>query len=226
MAQERFPNHRQAEETYSCGPICLKNIYEYFGLDVPIDDIFKSLKVTKSDTTYLPQLATDVISRGLDSVIVTSYSASVSPDWEEKSAQEVLSRLEEWVKHNPNDKFIVDATHLRDYLRAGGKIVVTDLSTTLIDKYLDEGYKAVVCLEESWLWGHRKLDKMAQFDDIRGHARGHIVVVYDSTDTEYIVSDPYPTGLPGREGLYPVPKDKLFISMAMWNTEVLMIKHT
>ncbi|MBI3343217.1 hypothetical protein HY032_03600 [Candidatus Gottesmanbacteria bacterium] len=164
------------------------------------------------------------MSRGLDSVIITSYAASVSPDWEAKSTRIVLSTLEEWVKSNPNDTYIFDATHLRDYLRAGGKIVVTDLSTKLIDKYLGEGYTAVVCLEESWLWSRRKLDKLAQFDDIKGHARGHIIVIFDSTDTDYVVSDPYPTGLSGREGMYPVPKDKLFIAMAMWNTEVLMIK--
>ncbi|OGG30705.1 hypothetical protein A2973_05385 [Candidatus Gottesmanbacteria bacterium RIFCSPLOWO2_01_FULL_49_10] len=224
MVHVRFPNHSQLAQTYSCGPICLQNVYEHFGLDVSLDDILTSLRVTENDTTYLSQLAKDVVSRGLDSVIITSYAVSVSPDWEGKSAQEVLSRLDEWAKSNPRDKFIIDATYLRDYLRAGGRVVVTDLSTTLIDTFLGDGYKAVVCLEESWLWGRRKRDKVAQFDDIYGSARGHIVVVFDSTDTEYIVSDPYPTGLSGREGIYPVPKDKLFISMAMWNAEVLMIK--
>lgn len=52
-----LPNVKQDVGTSVCGPVCLLNIYSYFGIKTTLDKILSDLKTDKNQVTYTPQLA-------------------------------------------------------------------------------------------------------------------------------------------------------------------------
>jgi hypothetical protein len=183
------------------------------------------MNITDADTTYTPQLAANCIVHGLQTVMLSSNSFSVAPNWKGKTKEEMIALLKTWVTHNSSDIWIKETLFLLFYLEAGGNIEIMDLSTTILDEYLDKGYIFGCALEESWLWEKRKLEGTATYDDIKGHTRGHFVVVYGKEGDEYLVSDPFSTTFPGREGLYKISKQKLLVATLIWSHEVLAVKN-
>ncbi|MCL4360612.1 hypothetical protein M1555_05185 [Patescibacteria group bacterium] len=57
-----------------------------------------------------------------------------------------------------------------------------------------------------------------------GDPSGHFVVLYDAAASEYSVSDPFPTGLPDRDGLYAIPKPTLLTACLLWGGQVVSVK--
>jgi hypothetical protein len=219
-----FPNTKQKVGSKTCGPSCLLNIYQHFGRKTSLATILKELGVKNDESTHLPQLARHLNRNRLKTVILSSCAHNISPNWATKNKKEVIELLKKWVTHNSKDKWLADALHLLFYLQEGGEVKLVDLTTKVIDGHLAKSDVVLSCLEESWLWGKRKISGTAKFDNIRGHTEGHFVVVYDRRGSDYLVSDPFPTGLKGKEGLYAVDKEKLLVSTLIWGAQVLAIK--
>lgn len=218
-----FPNQQQKVGTKTCGPSSLTNIYAHFGKEVGLEKILNDLKVKDDETTYLPQLARHIQQNGLATQVLSSCPFNMSPDWKDLDKSSLIENLKAWTTHHHKNPWIKDALFLLYYLEEGGRVNLVDLSTKLIDEELTKGNVVLCCLEESWLWGKRKVSNVVEYDSIRGEPRGHFVVVYGQKDDEYLVSDPYPTNLPERQGLYSVSKDKLLVSVLVWNPEVLVV---
>lgn len=225
---DTFPNIRETIGTQHCGPVCLLNMYTYLqmpSLPSTLDAILEELNIAGVDvSTYLPQLARNCHAHALETIIVSSNTHTVSPTWREKSKEEIVPTLKSWVTHNAGDPWLKPALFLLFYLQEGGNIKILDLSTHVLDDYLDQGYILLHCVEESWLWEKRKIVNISEYDDVKGHARGHFVVVYGKEGDQYLVSDPYPTKIEGRDGLYKVDKQKLLVSTLIWNPEFLAVK--
>jgi len=221
---DTFPNTKQIVGSKTCGPVSLLNIYTHLHIPLTLEAILKELNITDLDSTYLSQLARNCNSHGLNTIILSSNPHTVSPAWKNKSKEEMIILLKEWVTHNNKDGWLKACLFLLFYLQEGGSIKIIDLSTQVIDEYLDQGHTLLCCLEESWLWEKRKIEGKSEYDDIKGHTRGHFVVVYGKQGEDYLISDPYPTKIEGKEGLYKVSKQKLLVSILVWNSEVLVVK--
>ncbi|MFO0703211.1 MAG: hypothetical protein U0525_00610 [Patescibacteria group bacterium] len=220
----RFPNTLQEVGSKTCGPSCLHNIYASFGMDKSLSVILHDLGVTDKDSTHLPQLARHLNDNNIETTIISSNPFSVSPSWKNKSKEKIIEKLKKWVLHNYKDSYLRESLFLLFYLQEGGNLEIKDLSTKLIDQCISDGHLVLCCLEESWLWGKRKISGKQEYHDVKGHATGHFVIIIGQTEDEYIVNDPYPTHLPGREGIYNVPKDQLFIATIAWNPQILALK--
>lgn len=220
-----FPNNQQMVGSSSCGPVSLYNIYEHFGIKTSLHQILNDLKIDDKKATYPAQLAVDIKKHGLSTILLTSSPRLVAPNWVNHENKEIIEKLSKWLKKHKNDKWSGNVKHLLTYLKHNGDILITDLTTKLIDEYLDQGYLVMPCLEDSWIWGQRKIKGKAEFDDIAGEPRGHFVVVYGKEDNEYLVSDPYPTGLQNREGIYRIDKDKLLVATLFWSATIVAVKN-
>jgi len=221
---DTFPNTKQVVGSQACGSVCLLNIYTYFNIPKSLEQILIELNIGQADTSYLPQLARNCNDQKLDTIILSSNPHTISPTWKDKTREEIIAMLKKWISHNSNDGWLKAAIFLLFYLQEGGNIKIVDLSTSIIDTYLNKGYIILSCLEESWLWEKRKIDNKVEYDDTKGHTRGHFVVIYGKENDNYLISDPYPTGLPNKEGLYQVGKQKLLVSTLLWNQEFLAIR--
>ena len=219
-----FPNTKQKVSSKSCGPICLANIYDYLKINVGLKKILTDLKIENKTTTYVPQLALHLKSQGLNTTLISSTPYIVSPSWFNKSNLIIVERLEKYITFNKKNKWEKTIKYLITYLKNDGNLRIIDLTTKIIDHYLDDGYLIVCCLEESWIWGERKVKVIVKFDDVLGAPRGHFIVLYGKDKSDYFVSDPYPTGLKNRDGLYKLNKDKLLVATLVWSGQIIAVK--
>ena len=222
---QSFSNEKQEIGSKTCGPVCLLNIYKEIGIETDLKTILKELKINDKTTTYPAQLGTHLLSKGLNPILINSTPQTVSPSWENLSEKDVTAKLEQWIKINKKNKWLKSVKWLISYLKKGGKLKIADLTTSLIDRYLNEGYKVICCLEESWIWGERKIEEKAVFDDIKGSPRGHFIILYSHTGNEYLVSDPFPTGMKNKEGLYKLNKDKLLVATLVWSGQIVAVRN-
>jgi len=112
---------------------------------------------------------------------------------------------------------------LLQYLRSGGVLEVSPITQALIDRYLNQDYLLIAGCTDSELWGKLKIPHTQVFDDIRGRAGGHFVVVFGkNNDDKYLVSDPYPTGI-SESGNYPIDGD-ILISSLYWTLQIVAVK--
>lgn len=221
---DQFPNNLQTIGSHACGPISVYTIHQFFGTTITTAEILKDLGVSTKTSTFPSQLAQHLRSFPYDVQLLTSCSYLVSPHWIGKSSLFIAEELQQWLVHHKRSPWRKGAQFLRDYLASGGMIKIINLTTHILDEYLEGGYLILACLEESWLWGRRKIVGKAFFDDVKGSPRGHFVVLFDGNDHEYAISDPFPTGLPGRSGNYFVSKDTVMISILLWGATVVAVK--
>ena len=219
-----FPDHKQKVDSYTCGSSCIQNILEYYNIEKSLDTILKEIGVGEKESTHVPQLALYIKNLGFEAKILSSCPNNFSPDWKGESKDQQILLIKKWITHNLNDIWLKDTLFLQYYLEAGGDFEQLDLSTKIIDKYLDQKYLVLACLDETWIWEKRKKANVAEYDSIVGHTNGHFVVVYDQDKDDYLISDPYPTNLPGKEGLYRVSKNKLLVSILIWAKQLIVLK--
>jgi len=221
---KRFPNSQQKVGTKNCGPVCLLNVYNHFKIKTSLEKIMTELNVTEENPTHLPQLARHLANNKLKTLFISSNPHTVSPNWKGKNKDAIIPMLKEWILLNYNHEWQRAALFLLFYLQEGGEILITDMTTEIIDKYLALGYIIVTCLEQSWLWDKRKILGKQEYDDVKGNARGHFVIIYGEENNKYLVSDPFPTRLKEREGIYSVSKDTMLVSTLTWGAQILAIK--
>ncbi|MCX6732949.1 MAG: hypothetical protein NTV98_05410 [Candidatus Roizmanbacteria bacterium] len=219
-----FPNIQQEVGTATCGPNCLLNIYESFGIKTSIKEILKDLNVTNKDYTYVPQLASHLNEKNLSTIILSSNPRTVSPTWEKLNSLEIMEKLKKWLIYNKKDEWLYENLLTYFYLQEGGQIKILDLSTNVIDEYIERGFLLISCLNESWIWQQRKIKDIVEYDDIKGKGRGHFVVVYGKEGDEYLISDPYPTKIKDRDGLYKINKQKLLVATLVWDRALIAVK--
>jgi len=219
-----FPNIQQEVGSATCGPNCLLNIYENLGIKTKVKEILKDLNITNKDYTYIPQLARHLNDKKLSTIILSSNPNSVSPTWENLKSSEIMEKLKKWLVYNKKDDWFYENLLLYFYLQEGGHIKILDLSTSIIDEYLHAGYSLISCLNESWLWQQRKIKDIVEYDDIKGKGTGHFVVIYGKEDDTYLISDPYPTKIKDRDGLYKIKKQKLLVSTLVWDRSLIAVK--
>lgn len=221
---KNFPHNQQAVDLYTCGPSCLQNIYEHYGINKTLSTILQELGVNEKESTHTPQLAKYLKQNDFETIILSSCPDNFSPDWGSKPKDEVIELMKQWVTHNTGDIWLKDTLYLLFYLQDGGELKQVDLSTKIIDQYIDNDYLVLACVDETWIWGKRKISDVAQYDSVKGHVQGHYVVIYGQDGNDYLISDPYPTGLLGKEGLYRVNKDKMLVSILVWEKQTLVLK--
>ncbi|MBD3362355.1 hypothetical protein GF362_01395 [Candidatus Dojkabacteria bacterium] len=228
--KDNFPNIKQKADSSACGPSCLQAIYKYYGKDLKLKMILEDLHIDKDTSTYVSQLARHLNTNHLSTTLISSNPFVVSPDWKAKPKKVVIKELKEWILHHFNkgkveNIWIKEALYLLFYLQEGGNLKISNITTDLIDKYLEDQNLILCCLAENWIWGKRKISKVVEYDNIKGHVNGHFVIVYDKNKGDYQISDPYPTSIENKEGLYAINKEELLTATLTWSHEILIVNN-
>ncbi len=218
-----FPNKQQAANSNSCGPVCVQNIYEHFGMIKTLQQINADLNITPETVTFMSQLARTLHFHGLQTRIHTCNPHYLTYEWKNLNEGQLIEKIKKWITHVRGHNWMTDCIQFLFYLQEGGKVTIENVSATLIDSILEKGNVVLCCVEDSWLWEKRKIVGSQDFDDIKGQGTGHFITVYGSEGNEYLLSDPYPTNLKGKNGLYKTSKEHLLTCILMFNPQVLEI---
>lgn len=223
-----FPNHQQMAGSKVCGPICLQNIYERLGKKISLKEILEDLRLTDQDSTYLPQLARHLLKHKVNIKLISANSYVFAPEWKTAKKEHIIAELKEWIVRNVYIDFYRDwiqsALHNLYYLEDGGELEIKNITKEDLDQALYEKKIVLATFEETHLWQRRKIKDIQKYDAVRGNANGHFVVIFDQDDDHYLVSDPYPTKLKDREGIYKVAKNDVISGIYLRGANYLIIE--
>jgi len=219
----QIPIIQQTEDDKTCGPTCMAMIYRFYGKEISRKQILKDLKIEKDETTYTFQLARHFQNSDLKVKGIVSHPDITDFSWRDLSHKELIEKIKEWIPFNIKHRWARSALYYLYFLQEGGTIKITSLNNKIIEKALQNNSLILAPLDESWLWGKRKISGQAKFDDLKGKTTGHFVIICGMDKDKFKIIDPYPTKKEGKEREYWVDKDQVLASILMWSAELLVI---
>ncbi len=176
----------------SCGPTCLHAVYKYYGDEVNLEQLITTVRQLKDGGTLAVMLGNHALKRGYRARIYTYNLHVFDPSWfvpgvdiSEKLKQQVLFK---------NSRKLKQATkaYLK-FLELGGEIRYNCLTADLIRSQLEKGRPILTGLSATFLYGSkREIGETNTYDDIKGEASGHFVVIsnIDSEGLKVTIADP------------------------------------
>lgn len=216
----------------TCGPTCLHSVYNYYQNNIGLDDVIKSTKTLDDGGTLGVLLGLDALKRGFDTRLYTLNLKVFDPSWANLDAGELIEKLEKQLAFK-NDKKFQDASKAYvEYLKNGGELLLQNLTTKLIKKYLSDGYPILTGLSATYLYQTpRELylsNNQSIYDDLKGEPLGHFVVLFGIREKYIYVADPYRGNPFTKSSYYKVEADRLLSAILLgiltYDANLLIIK--
>lgn len=213
--------HRQPTDE-SCGPTSLQAVYRFWGLDVSVGEVVRTVRSLDHDGlgrgTLAVHLGVDALRRGFEATLSTFNLNAFDPTWFDahgRSDQETLSeklREQAVVKGRENRKLGVATEAYLEFLALGGRIRFEDLTSRLISGHIQAGRPLLIGLSATYLYrAMREYGDEDTSDDIRGMPQGHFVVLhgYDPKKRVVHLADPLEDNPGFLSRNYTVPMSRL-----------------
>lgn len=194
----------QPDDT-TCGPTCLQAVYHYFGEKVALPDVIEAIPRLDDGGTLAVFLACDALRRGFKATIYTYNLQVFDPSWFATPGIDVAGKLHQQAEAKPEAKPRRATRGYIEFLRLGGRLKFTDLTTRLIRGIIRRELPILTGLSSTFLYRSRRVHGPRDLpDDVRGSPCGHFVVLcgYHRQHRTVRVADPY---LPN-----PVRRGELF----------------
>jgi hypothetical protein len=188
-----FKIQKQPTDT-TCGPACLHAVYNYFGDDIPLEQVIRETAMLKEGGTLAVFLACHALKRGFSAHIYTYNLNVFDPTWFADPSVNIRKKLEEQIKVKDTPILHEATGGYLEFLSLGGKLRFQDLTRSLIRKYLNRGLPILTGLSSTYLYrSMREYGYEGETDDIKGMPAGHFVVLcgYDRPEKTVMVADPY-----------------------------------
>ena len=192
-------NTQPNDET--CGATCLHAIYNYYGLDISLDEVIAGLRKSLSGGTLATLVGRHALEHGFNVTVYTNNLFVVDPSWFDKDGacdeSFVAAKLKEQLKYK-KDKSLESISHAcLDYFKLGGKMRFQTLEPQLLDSFFQKNTPIITGLSATYLYKCKRdfynKKGVATYDDVRGTACGHFVVLcgYGVEKKQVVVADPY-----------------------------------
>lgn len=219
---------RQPDNT-TCGPTCLQAVYRYYGDNIGLTDVISEVPTLPTGGTLAVHLANHALARGYRATLFTYNLTLFDPTWFAPGAPPMVERLEAQRGAKRDAKLALATDAYLDFVTAGGRLRLDDLTGDLLETYLSRGAPLLTGLSATYLYRcAREMDD--RYDDTRGEPAGHFVVIsgYDADRREVLVRDPLHDH-PGQWGTaYRVAFERLtsaiMLGIVTYDANVLVIE--
>lgn len=205
--KRKFTIKKQPDDT-SCGPTCLHSIYNYYGNNMPLDDVIKKVRKLKDGGTLATLLGIDALKKGYKATIYTYNIQIFDPTWFNHKKVDLIKKLHQQMNKKPAKKKLIFASNAAiEFLRLGGHYRFQELTQSLIRKYLKKDTPILTGLSATYLYRTSREDKDTnKYDDIGGFPSGHFVVLcgYNKETKEVLVADPLLPNPVSKAQIYPI----------------------
>lgn len=182
----------QPDDT-TCGPTCLHAIYRYFGREVPLPQLIRSVPRLPTGGTLGVLLAIDALRRGYRATI-HSYNLQVfDPTWFQLPPTQLAAKLTAQQKVRRSEKLKLASAAYVEFLELGGQLHFEPISGALIRRQLNRDLPILTGLSSTYLYqAMREHGPEDEDDDLRGNPSGHFVVLcgYDRKARLVEIADP------------------------------------
>ncbi len=205
----------------SCGPTCLQAMYRFYGDEMQVEEILKTIPQLDDGGVLGVQLACHALRRGYSVDIYTCNLQMFDPTWFRGVRPDLRQKLERQaaVKSKNKRKLQFATQAYLEYLDLGGRVDMRDLSPAFVGELLADGTPVLTGLSSTWLYGgpRETATDNPQDDDVGGVPQGHFVVLYDwQAATRHVrVADPYRPNPFAPEPVYSVDVDRLIASILL-----------
>lgn len=216
MKKELIFINKQPTET-SCGPTCLKAIYDYYGHKKSLETIIKEIPALEKGGTLAVQLGIHALKENFDVTIYTYNLQVFDPTWfmpKRLSRESIIEKLkaEQKVKHKAKLQFA--CKNYIDFLELGGSLRMADLSSRVLKKYLQNSTPLLTGLSATYLYScsrEKVVDHHQVADDVGGFPEGHFVILddYNREEKRVRIVDPYPGNPYSKDLCYAIRMEKL-----------------
>lgn len=183
---------RQPDNT-TCGPTCLHAIYNYYGLDLGLDEVISDIRMLKDGGTLAVFLACAALQRGFKATIYTYNLQVFDPTWFGSGDIDLAEKLRAQAREKSSQKLKDATTGYLEFLHLGGKLRFADLTTRLLRGILQRRLPILTGLSATYLYREkREFGPKDEPDDIRGKPTGHFVLLsgYHRQGRTVMITDP------------------------------------
>lgn len=212
---------KQQPDDYTCGPTCLHAVYNYYNDNIELEDVISQVERLEDGGTLGVMLANHALRRSYKAVIYTYNLRIFDPTWFELPDGIIEIKLKQMLDGlEKGSKMALAVQQYLKFLELGGEIRFKDLNANLLRYYLKREIPILTGLSSTYLYRCARErdagDKMV-YDDIRGLATGHFVVLsgYKLNNRTVRVADPYSSNPKYSKHYYDVKVDRLINSILL-----------
>ncbi len=188
----------------TCGQTCLQSIYHYYDDFVESEGLLKEIPTFKEGGTDSVFLACHALRKGYKATIYTYNLQLFDPTWFQSPKADLCKQLQAQMEVKENPKIHQISKAYLDFFDLGGKLLLQDLTTTLVRKYLKQEIPILTGLSSTYLYRSiREYGKNCVEDGVKGEPTGHFVVLcgYEKEKRNVLIADPLESN-PMAEGQY------------------------
>jgi hypothetical protein len=186
----------QPDDT-TCGPTCLRKVYDFYGLNVDMDEVIDAIERNEDGGTLAVFLGMAALRRGLRARIYSYDLQIFDPTWSSLPRAELVRKIRARSPYLTDAKRRGAAVAYVRYLEKGGELLFDELTPALLKSIIDRGHPVLAGLSATYLYGFARerwdeINGRLVDDDIAGDPTGHFIVVsgYDQWGSRLTVLDP------------------------------------
>lgn len=222
MADKKLKIGSQPTDS-TCGPTCLKAIYDYYDYPIELEQIIKEVHSLETGGTLEVFLGTHALDLGFKVKMYTFNLDVFDPTWffpKPLPSKQLIEKLRQEMDTQKKKKVVIACQAYIEFLEKGGKIMMQDLSMNVILRYLIRGVPILTGLSSTYLYkGSREYVKDGKQvrDDILGSAEGHFVVLesYDKDTKIVTLMDPWQENPYSQDLHYSISRDHLLTAIML-----------
>lgn len=211
----------QQPDLVTCGPTCLRAVFRYFGLQLPLSQVIAETPRLSNGGTLAVLLACQALKQGFEAIIYTWNLQVFDPTWFRPNSPPLQDVLWQQIEQTDNPRIRETSQCYIEFLTLGGELRMTDLTGNLLRKYLKKGVPILTGLSSTYLYNEsreREYGDRSLPDPIRGTPQGHFVVLsgYDTEERTVQISDPlHPNPLAKEEQIYEVDLERVICAIML-----------
>ncbi len=202
----------------TCGPTSLHAVYQYYGDEMSLDQVMKEVHQFEDGGTLAVWLGCHALSRGYDALLYSCNLQLLDPTWFSFPGIDLVAKLKSQMEYKNEPKLLRTAHAFIDFLSAGGRLRMEDITREIIRRYLVQGIPILTGLSSTFLYrSAREIPPDQIFDDIAGSPTGHFVILsgYDKVTKKVLVADPHAKNPYSPTRKYEVPIDRVICSILL-----------
>lgn len=200
----------------TCGPTCLRKVYDFYGFDVDMDEVVEGIERNEDGGTLAVFLGMAAMRRGLNARIYSYDLQIFDPTWSQLTRDALVKKIRARFPYLRDAKRKGAAVAYVRYLEMGGELAFDELTPSLLKSIIDRGHPVLAGLSATYLYGFARerwdsaLGRLVD-DDVAGDPTGHFVVIggYDNWGRRLTVLDPSEHVPASDDGRVMVDADRL-----------------
>ena len=225
---------KKQPDDVTCGPSCLTSVYDFYGMNIPQEQVIKTVQQVPGGGTAAVYLGLHALSMGLKVKIYTYDLLMFDPTWKtlDKEALAAKLLLQKSI-HKEESKFESVSDAYIEFLQKGGEISFEEMTKELLSIHFMQGSPIITGLSCTWLYQSSREftgpNNISIMDDIKGEPMGHFVVLhgFDATDS-VMIADPSSSNPFTDENSYSLPYNSvcqsIMLGVLTYDANLLVIK--